>query len=48
FVIFKAVKGMLPKNRLSSALLRNLKVYAAAEHPHEAQSPKEIKLNEIK
>lgn len=48
FVIFKAVKGMLPKNRLSSALLRNLKVYAAPGHPHEAQSPKEVKLNEIK
>lgn len=48
FVIYNAVKGMLPKNRLSSALLRNLKVYAAAGHPHEAQTPKEIKLNEIK
>lgn len=48
FVLFKAVKGMLPKNRLSSQLLRNLKVYASNEHPHEAQSPKVIKLNEIK
>ena len=48
FVIEKAVKGMLPKNRLGAALLRNLKVYAGAEHPHAAQSPKTIKLNEIK
>ncbi len=48
FVIQKAVKGMLPKNRLGSALLKNLKVYAGEEHPHAAQTPKEIKLNEIK
>jgi large subunit ribosomal protein L13 len=48
FVIEKAVKGMLPRNRLGAVLLRNLKVYAGAEHPHAAQSPKTIKLNEIK
>lgn len=48
FVIQKAVKGMLPKNRLGSALLRNLKVYAGSEHPHAAQEPKEIKLKDIK
>lgn len=48
FVIEKAVKGMLPKNRLGAALFGNLKVYAGAEHPHTAQSPKTIKLNEIK
>ena len=48
FVIEKAVKGMLPKNRLGAALLKNLKVYADAEHPHAAQNPKAIKLNEIK
>ncbi|MBE5032936.1 50S ribosomal protein L13 [Gallalistipes aquisgranensis] len=48
FVIEKAVKGMLPKNRLGAAVLRNLKVYAGAEHPHAAQNPKTIKLNEIK
>lgn len=48
FVIQHAVKGMLPKNRLGSVLLTNLKVYEGAEHPHAAQSPKEIKLNEIK
>ena len=48
FVIEKAVKGMLPKNRLGAALLKNLKVYAGEEHPHAAQNPKTIKLNEIK
>lgn len=47
FVVEKAIKGMLPKNRLGAVLLGNLKVYAAAEHPHTAQTPKLIKLNEI-
>lgn len=35
----EAVKGMLPKNRLSSQLLTKLKVYAGGEHPHAAQKP---------
>lgn len=48
FVIEKAVKGMLPKNRLGAVILKNLKVYASEEHPHAAQNPKTIKLNEIK
>ncbi len=48
FVIEKAVKGMLPRTRLGAAQLRNLKVYAGSEHPHAAQTPKTIKLNEIK
>ncbi|MBE6181247.1 MAG: 50S ribosomal protein L13 [Rikenellaceae bacterium] len=48
FVVEKAVKGMLPRTRLGAALLKNLKVYAGAEHPHAAQTPKTIKLNEIK
>jgi len=43
-VIEKAVRGMLPKNRLGRRLFTNLFVYAAAEHPHAAQQPKEIKL----
>ena len=43
-VIEKAVRGMLPKNRLGKALFGNLHVYAGAEHPHEAQKPKTIKL----
>jgi len=34
-----AVKGMLPKNRLSSHLLKKLKVYPGQEHPHQAQKP---------
>ena len=48
FVIEEAVRGMLPKNRLGEAIFKNLKVYAGAEHPHAAQNPKAIKLNEIK
>lgn len=48
FLLHHAVKGMLPKNRLGVAILKNLKVYAGAEHPHAAQNPKTIKLNEIK
>lgn len=48
FIIEKAVKGMLPRTRLGRKQLANLKVYAGAEHPHAAQSPKTIKLNEIK
>lgn len=46
-VIEKAIKGMLPKNRLGSALFRNLHVYAGTAHPHEAQQPKLINLNSI-
>ena len=42
-----AVKGMLPKNRLGSKLLNNLYLYAGNEHPHQAQNPKTITLNEI-
>ena len=48
FVIEEAVRGMLPKTRLGDHLFKNLKVYAGAEHPHAAQNPKTIKLNEIK
>ena len=48
FLVEKAVKGMLPRTRLGAVLLKNLKVYAGAEHPHAAQNPKSIKLNEIK
>ena len=48
FVIEEAVRGMLPKTRLGEAIFKNLKVYVGAEHPHAAQNPKAIKLNEIK
>lgn len=41
-VIRKAVKGMLPRNRLGRAQLGKLKVYAGPEHPHEAQRPKPL------
>ena len=47
-VVEKAVKGMLPKNRLGSALFRNLYVYEGSEHKQEAQKPKAINLNDIK
>lgn len=47
-VIERAVKGMLPKNRLGSELFRNLHVYVGGEHPHEAQQPKTVDLNKIK
>ncbi|MBQ0123293.1 MAG: 50S ribosomal protein L13 [Bacteroidales bacterium] len=46
-VVENAVKGMLPKNRLGAQLFRNLYVYEGAEHPHQAQQPKQINLNEI-
>ena len=43
-IIFKAVKGMLPKNTLGRAQLKKLKVYAGTEHPHEAQQPEKLEL----
>lgn len=43
-VIRRAVRGMLPKNRLGRAMLKKLKVYAGTEHPHEAQAPKPLDL----
>jgi large subunit ribosomal protein L13 len=42
------VKGMLPHNKLGSALYRNLYVYEGAQHPHEAQQPKVLDINIIK
>ena len=47
-VVERAIKGMLPKSRLGSEMFRNLFVYAADNHPHEAQQPKELDLNKIK
>jgi large subunit ribosomal protein L13 len=43
-VIERAVKGMLPKNRLGRKMFRKLFVYTGAEHPHRAQQPKELAL----
>jgi large subunit ribosomal protein L13 len=42
-VIRKAVKGMLPRNRLARQQLNKLKIYAGSEHPHAAQRPKAVK-----
>ncbi len=42
-LIERAVKGMLPKNRLGRKMYKKLFVYAGAEHPHTAQQPKEFK-----
>lgn len=47
-LIEKAVRGMLPKNKLGRAILKNLHVFEGADHPHEAQKPKTINLNDIK
>ena len=41
-VLTQAVKRMLPGNRLSRQVMTNLRVYAGAEHPHEAQAPVEL------
>lgn len=47
-IIEKAVKGMLPRNKLGNAMIKNLYIYAGSEHPHQAQQPKEINFNTIK
>ena len=43
-IIERAVKGMLPKNRLGRQMVRKLKVYAGADHPHAAQNPEVLAL----
>jgi large subunit ribosomal protein L13 len=48
FMVEKAVKGMLPKNKLGRAMFKNLYVYAGAEHEQTAQQPKELKLSDLK
>ena len=45
-VLRKAVKGMLPRNRLARAQINKLKIYAGPEHPHEAQAPKPLTLED--
>ena len=47
-LIENAVKGMLPKNKLGSAIYKNLKVFVGSEHNHEAQKPKKINIDSIK
>jgi large subunit ribosomal protein L13 len=44
-LVENAVKGMLPRNRLGRALFKNMHVYTGSSHPHEAQKPKNIELN---
>ncbi|GAA4860278.1 50S ribosomal protein L13 [Saccharopolyspora cebuensis] len=41
----KAIKGMLPKNKLGRAMSKKLKVYAGPNHPHEAQNPQPFEIN---
>lgn len=45
FIITEAVKGMLPKNKLSRELIKKLKVYTGGEHPHGIQKPEALTLN---
>jgi len=47
-IVEKAVKGMLPKNKLGNALFKNLNVFAGAEHDKQAQKPKTINLNDLR
>jgi large subunit ribosomal protein L13 len=44
-VVRRAVKGMLPRNRLGRAQLRKLKVYAGPDHPHAAQKPEPMEVD---
>jgi large subunit ribosomal protein L13 len=44
-VLEHAIKGMLPKNRLGSAIYRKLHVYTGAEHPHTAQQPETLEIS---
>jgi large subunit ribosomal protein L13 len=43
-LIKKAVKGMLPRNKLASQMLKKLKVYTGSDHPHTAQQPKALQV----
>jgi large subunit ribosomal protein L13 len=45
--IEKAIKGMLPSNKLGNAMLKKLRVYAGPAHPHSAQNPKTLDLKEV-
>lgn len=43
-IIEKAVKGMLPKNKLSNQVIKKLKIYSGSDHPHSSQKPKELSI----
>jgi large subunit ribosomal protein L13 len=45
-ILERAVKGMLPKNSLGRDMYRKLKIYVGGEHPHEAQQPKQLDIEE--
>ncbi len=47
-VVERAIKGMLPKNKLGAQLFRNAFIYAGTEHKHEAQKPQLLNLNDLK
>ncbi len=44
FMVERAIKGMLPKNKLGRRMGRKVKVYAGPDHPHQAQSPKDLEI----
>ncbi|WP_205647901.1 uL13 family ribosomal protein, partial [Acuticoccus yangtzensis] len=46
-LVEKAIKGMLPKNRLGRAMAKKLKVYAGPAHPHEAQKPQPFEIKQV-
>lgn len=43
-VIYQAVHGMMPRNRLAAQMLKKLKIYAGNEHPHQSQNPEKLDL----
>ncbi len=45
YVVEKAIKGMLPKNKLGRKMTKKLKVYAGPDHPHEAQQPQKLEID---
>jgi large subunit ribosomal protein L13 len=47
FVVEKAVRGMLPKNRLGRQMISKLAVYAGPEHPHQAQKPEPLPVGQV-
>lgn len=47
-VVERAVRGMLPKNKLSEAQIKKLKVYAGPNHPHQAQQPRQHEIIQVK
>lgn len=46
-VLYKAIWGMLPKNKMGRRMLKQVKIYAGPEHPHQAQMPEKLEINLI-